>query len=544
MNDEILQIEKLVNQGSYLQAEKIAWSLHKANPNNLQITKILGLVLLLQGNYLLAEKFYIEFMNKEPGDFDVNLNLAAIYARNEEYQLCEKFALQANNLNDQHSGSYIQLAELCIKTRQFEKAKKLTEKCIELKGGKQNLIETNVENVRLKILLSDIYQGLGLNDEAANFLKSLNDIDQTHPNFGENFGENIYRILDINHKIVSPEDVKILHSIIDKKYPDQKSNWKNKVGCLYSLGTFYEKAKEKERSEKYYDLANKMVLERQRFVPMGEQKNIIELFNNYVHPDILPFASDLSKGEGVIFVVGLPRSGTTLLESIFSTNENIESGGELLSMTQLCRSLIDQKAYKFDKKELQIHVDVLGDKYIKRIDYIRKEKKFFIDKLPGNYFNVAMIARILPAAKIINLKRNPWDVSISAYKRMYIQNVAYASNFFYMAIGAANYLCLTQNWEKDEKLTNFRTFHYEELVANPRDTSNTIFDFCKIIGGFDLKKRTNFLSRTASQNQIRQEIHKSSIEKKEFDHHKKEFESSMNQQLDFWQKKGLYSRLN
>ena len=213
-------------------------------------------------------------------------------------------------------------------------------------------------------------------------------------------------------------------------------------------------------------------------------------------------------------------------------------------MTQLCRSLIDQKAYKFDKKELQIHVDVLGDKYIKRIDYIRKEKKFFIDKLPGNYFNVAMIAKILPAAKIINLKRNPWDVSISAYKRMYIQNVAYASNFFYMAIGAANYLCLTQNWEKDEKLTNFRTFHYEELVANPRDTSNTIFDFCKIIGGFDLKKRTNFLSRTASQNQIRQEIHKSSIEKKEFDHHKKEFESSMNQQLDFWQKKGLYSRLN
>ena len=97
----------------------------------------------------------------------------------------------------------------------------------------------------------------------------------------------------------------------------------------------------------------------------------------------------------------------------------------------------------------------------------------------------------------------------------------YASNFFYMAIGAANYLCLTQNWEKDEKLTNFRTFHYEELVANPRDTSNTIFDFCKIIGGFDLKKRTNFLSRTASQNQIRQKIHKSSIEKKEFDHHKR-----------------------
>ena len=81
MNDEILQIEKLVNQGSYLQAEKIAWSLHKSNPNNLQITKILGLVLLLQGNYLLAEKFYIEFMNKEPGDFDVNLNLAAIYAK-------------------------------------------------------------------------------------------------------------------------------------------------------------------------------------------------------------------------------------------------------------------------------------------------------------------------------------------------------------------------------------------------------------------------------------------------------------------------------
>ena len=65
-------------------------------------------------------------------------------------------------------------------------------------------------------MLSDIYQGLGLNDQAAQFLKSLNHIDQTHPNFGENLGENIYRILDINHKMVSTEDVNTLHLIIDK----------------------------------------------------------------------------------------------------------------------------------------------------------------------------------------------------------------------------------------------------------------------------------------------------------------------------------------
>jgi 2-iminoacetate synthase ThiH len=111
-----------------------------------------------------------------------------------------------------------------------------------------------------------------------------------------------------------------------------------------------------------------------------------------------------------------------------------------------------------------------------------------------------------------------------------------------MSLGAANYLTCIQKWEKDPDILNFKSVNYEELVSNPNEISEDIFNFCDIDGGYNLKDRGNFLARTASQNQIKQDIHQKSVNKQEFQSHKKEFDQSFEQQLDFWQKKGFYTK--
>jgi hypothetical protein len=314
------------------------------------------------------------------------------------------------------------------------------------------------------------------------------------------------------------------------------------VGANFALGKYYDYNNEKEKAQKFFDYGNKLIFNKQRFVPLHDQKNILDIFNTYDH---IPSSKNHVKGHGVIFVVGLPRSGTTLLESIFSTNKNIESGGELLSMSKICGSFsqdFKEKIKNSDKEALNNAIEYLGDKYLNKIDFLRNNKKFFVDKLPFNYRHAGIISKILPGSKIINIKRNIWDICVSAYKQMYIKNVAYASNFFYMALGAANYLTCIQKWEKDPNILNFKSVNYEELVSNPSEISEEIFNFCSIDGGYNLKNRGSFLARTASQNQIKEDIHQKSVNKKEFEHYKEEFYQSFEQQEDFWEKKGLYKR--
>jgi hypothetical protein len=541
MKEQIQLIDKLINEDkNFRKAEQIAWELYKSNSQNFHIKKLLALVLLLQQNYILSEKYYIECVNEDPNDFDVNNNLASIYSNEEEFKLCEKFSINANNLNDRLPGPYLHLAELSIRTRQFEKAKKLLDEYINLFSGKENIIDPSLhDNLRIRNMYVDVLLSLNSKNKAIEFLNFVNTRSRKQKYFGENFGENLYKILDIDSNSITKEDLKELHSIVDKDYANDHLKFSNTVGANFALGRYYDSIKDKEKAEKFYDNGNSIIYKKQRFVPLHEQKNILNIFNIYKQ---LPPSKDKKKGEGIIFVIGLPRSGTTLLESIFATNENIESGGELLSMSRICGSIVENEFQKFEKNQLNEVIEHYGDVYLNRINFLRNEKKFFIDKLPFNYRYVGVISKILPGAKIINMKRNIWDICVSAYKQMYIKNVAYSSNFFYMSLGAANYLTCIQKWEKDPDILNFKSVNYEELVSNPNEISEDIFNFCDIDGGYNLKDRGNFLARTASQNQIKQDIHQKSVNKQEFQSHKKEFDQSFEQQLDFWQKKGFYTK--
>ena len=248
MKEQIQLIDKLINEDkNFRKAEQIAWELYKSNSQNFHIKKILALVLLLQQNYVLSEKYYIECANENPNDFDVNNNLASIYAYEEEFKLCEKYAIQANNIDDQKPGPYIHLADLSIRTKQFEKAKKIIDKCFELLGGEENIIDPTLpDNIKLRNMYTDVLMSLYGDTAAIEFLKSINEKSREQRYFGEVCGENLYKIGDINIKSLSKDEVQDLHSIVDKNYETEHSKFKNTVGANFALGQYYNSIKNKE----------------------------------------------------------------------------------------------------------------------------------------------------------------------------------------------------------------------------------------------------------------------------------------------------------
>ena len=141
----------------------------------------------------------------------------------------------------------------------------------------------------------------------------------------------------------------------------------------------------------------------------------------------------------------MPRSGTTLVESIIASAPNVFSGGELTSFHDLVNFKFD------DKADLEKNSDP-GEIYLRRIQFLREDYKYFIDKLPGNYHTVGFINQIFPKAKIIYLKRNPWDTAISIYKHFMFQTYLMHLHFFNIAITYSNHEEIMRFGKKNVKL--------------------------------------------------------------------------------------------
>ena len=308
--------------------------------------------------------------------------------------------------------------------------------------------------------------------------------------------------------------------------------------ALHKMLNFDQKPEKnnKEISEQYYILGNKCVKNIIRYNSIVEQRRIKKLKKIFSNKNISDLINkDLSQGEGMIFVLGLPRSGTTLTESILSTADNITSAGETTILGALTKKF--QNADYDENLICKEDIEFVANDYARMIKALSSNKsKFIIDKMPGNYFNIGFILLSLPAAKIINLNRDPWDNATSLFQQHYITNIPYSSSFFNIGIHIANYEEVMKFW-KGSFLTNQQNFmeiSYKDLVTNTQENAKKIFDFCHLSGTYKEENRKGFFARTASKNQVTQGVYKSSLNKEIFIDFKNEFFESLSSQREYW----------
>ena len=216
-----------------------------------------------------------------------------------------------------------------------------------------------------------------------------------------------------------------------------------------------------------------------------------------------------------IFVVGLPRSGSTLVEQILASHPQIEGTMELADMPAIARAVRGtQKDYPAAIAALPTgSLRDMGENYLARTQaYRRLGRAFFIDKMPNNFIHIALIHLILPNARFIDVRRDPLDCCVSVFK----QNFAAGQEFSYdlQDIGRyyAGYVRLMAHFDAVLPGRVHRVV-YEDLVANPEREMRRLFDYCKINFveeslRFHENKRP---VRTASSEQVRRPIFSDSI---------------------------------
>ena len=224
-------------------------------------------------------------------------------------------------------------------------------------------------------------------------------------------------------------------------------------------------------------------------------------------------------GRTPIFLIGLPRSGTTLTERIISSHSKVASVGETQYMQMVIRreSGIDSEEKMTPamiEATAKLDIDVIGDGYLDMLGYRLGEEPMFIDKLPFNIFYLGFIAKAWPDARIILMNRNPMDSCFAMYKQVF----TWAYKFSYSLDGLGRfypaYRRLVDHWRTTlgERLVEI---DYEALVGDQENQTRMLLDRL----GLEFEEAClNFeknvsASATASSVQVRQKIHSGSVQR-------------------------------
>ncbi|HJR74590.1 MAG TPA: sulfotransferase [Luteimonas sp.] len=227
-----------------------------------------------------------------------------------------------------------------------------------------------------------------------------------------------------------------------------------------------------------------------------------------------PAQSTPAEGRIPVFVIGMPRTGTTLLERILSNHEQVATAGEL---NDFARS-VSWESNHFFAGALQepslasfhgLDHAAVGREYLRRTDSLASGRAYLVDKNPANFFNAGLIRRALPQAKFLCLVRDPMDACFSNLKELFSGDAypySYALNE--LADHYAGFDRLRQHWQ-NVMPEAFHVVRYEELVADPAGVARGVAEFLRVPyaeDSIDITRNTAPVA-TASSSQVRQAIH-------------------------------------
>ena len=217
-----------------------------------------------------------------------------------------------------------------------------------------------------------------------------------------------------------------------------------------------------------------------------------------------------------IFVVGMPRAGSTLIEQILSSHPQVEGTMELPAIIAITRELRQRDgnpettAYHDVLAGLEhSELHALGEDYLRRCQPQRREgKPFFIDKMPNNFAHVGLIHAILPNAKIIDARRHPLACCFSNFKQHFARGQAFSYDLADMGHYYADYVALMAHFDAVLPGRIHRVI-YEDMVADTETQVRALLDYCEL--AFDPRCLRFFENtravRTASSEQVRQPIY-------------------------------------
>jgi tetratricopeptide (TPR) repeat protein len=282
----------------------------------------------------------------------------------------------------------------------------------------------------------------------------------------------------------------------------------------FALGKALEDRGAYEDSFKYYERGNAFKKTQSRYRPEYIERNA-QLQAAVCTAEFFAARRGVGCPSGApIFIVGLPRSGSTLLEQILASHSQVEGTFELSEIPRLAQELQGRESSDTNPRYPEVMRDLspadlqrFGEKYLAETRFYRRGKPRFIDKMPNNFRHLGLIHLVLPNAKIIDARREPLACCFSNFKQLFAHGQEFTYSLEDIGHYYRSYVQLMQHWDRvlPEKALRVQ---YEDVVQDLEGNVRRILEYCGL--PFESQciefHRTERNVRTASSEQVRQPI--------------------------------------
>ena len=301
---------------------------------------------------------------------------------------------------------------------------------------------------------------------------------------------------------------------------DPATRLADRYHLCFALGKALEDQGEYAESFTYYERGNALKKTECRYRPGITERNV-RLQKAVCTAEFFAARAGFgSPSRAPIFVVGLPRSGSTLIEQILASHPSVEGTMELADIPRLVQELEGRSEQQSEPRypALLAHLSAddcrrLGEKYLADTRVYRGGKAFFVDKMPNNFRHLGLIHLMLPQAKIIDARREAIACCFSNFKQLYASGQQFTYSLEDIARYYRAYLELMAHWEAVLPGKILRVDH-EELVGDLEGKVRQILEFCGL--DFDPSciefHRTERQVHSASSEQVRQPIYREGLE--------------------------------
>ena len=484
-----------VKAGRLKLAEESYKKVLKKDKNNIDALRLLGLLAFKTKDYEIAERLFLKVLQLDPSFSLAWDNLAKLYRI--QNKLLKSIPAFENliKLDPRNFEALVSLGTVFIKLSKYHEGIQLYEKSLKIKP----------ENPRVYLSLGHALKTIGerKKSEAAY---------QNAIKYFSLSGEAYWSLANLKTYEFSDKEIINMESSLTKNiHPNEMTQ------MHFALGKAYESKRQFDKSFKHYAEGNWQQRKQISYNAEDYKISIDELIDFFDKNKNLYNAKAQSNFDDPIFILGLPRSGSTMIEQILSSHSLIEGTQELPNILTISRDikLIDQKkGYPNNLLGLdQSSFDDLGKKYIDETKWARSSTPYFIDKMPNNFVHIGLIKLILPKAKIIDARRNPMDTCFSCFKQYFAKGQHFTYDLDDIARYYKDYVRLMDYWKKLFPEEIF-TINYEQVIENPNDRIRDLLEFCNVkfedsCINFHKSKRP---VKTASSEQVRQPMYKTGLD--------------------------------
>ncbi|NVK22834.1 MAG: sulfotransferase [Kangiellaceae bacterium] len=508
MNSDVSYITHLINNNNFDAALIAAEHVLQNEPSNLQAL-VYKAIALREKKMIFEYQLHLERnLDYDSKPFPITNALIELSTKSGQYQVLYNLFHKLDDITKLNTEAQLCIGHAMQKVSKYEEAKKIF----------LSLLNNNTAQDQAHYYLGNAHRYLGNKNEAIkNYLHCINN--------STNFLAKAYFGL-ANMKDYTFSNEQIISLI---KTLETNSLLRDDKACLlFSLGKAYEDNKDYESSYYYYALGNEEKSKYEKF----NEKNLKEKANKTIEkyentdfdtPDLIPL------NKTPIFIVGLPRSGSTLVEQILSSHSKIERIGEvpyINSLIQECHQRRHIASYpEFLQDLTKDQINYFRKKYIQLSSLHFKNEKatFFTDKTPENLENIGFIRTIFPESIIIDTRREIRANTFSLFKQLFFGARSYSYDINNIVTYYKTYIKLINFWEK-KCPTNIFTVNYERLVDDFDTTLSDLFFKINLKpekSCFEYYKNKQIVD-TASSEQVRKPIYHSA--KNAWENYRKHFE--------------------